>query len=115
MEKPVITAQNRLHISEDVVLTIVDEAVKELKGVYSLSALPRNRRISGKAMTARPVRISIVGGVAQIDCGVIVNLSYRLKEVCEQTQAAVKDAVQNMTGITVSKVNVSVLGVHVPD
>ena len=115
METTAQTAQSSLHISEDVVSTIVDEAIKELKGIHSLSVLPRHQRMLGASMASRPVRISISGGVAQIDLGVIVNLNYRLKEVCEQAQAAVKDAVQNMTGITVSKVNISVLGIHVPE
>ena len=45
-----------------------------------------------------------------------VNLKYgaNIPEVAETLQKAVKDAVQNMTGITVSKVNVHVAGIVFP-
>lgn len=115
MDKVTPITQSSLHISEDVVATIVNEAVRELGGIYKIENLPQRAKLLATPAGAKPVRITIADDVARIDVGVIVNLSYRLKEVCEQAQAAIKDAVQNMTGITVSKVNVSVLGVHMPE
>jgi len=43
--------------------------------------------------------------------GVTLKLSVKLREVCEQIQQAVKDAVQAMAGVAVSKVNIYVAGV----
>lgn len=115
MDKVTPVTQSTLHISEAVVSTIVDGALKELDGVYGLANLPVKMKILATPATARPVRIYITADTAQIDVGVILHWNCRLKDVCEQIQAATKDAVQNMTGITVSKVNVFVLGVHVPN
>lgn len=110
MEINTPAAQSSLHISEDVIATIADETVKELEGIHSLAILPAR---VGKlaAAVGRPVRITYSGDVAQIDIGVVLDLEHRLKDVCEQLQDSIKDAVQNMTGVTVSKVNVYVTGV----
>lgn len=57
------------------------------------------------------VRTAFTGEAVQIDLGVTLKLSVKLREVCEQIQQAVKDAVQAMAGVAVSKVNIYVAGV----
>lgn len=109
MDKIVSDTQSSLNISEDVVATIANEAVKELPGVYSLSNLPvKVGTLTAPGMPSKPVRILITADTAVVEIGIIVNLSYKIREVAEQVQTAVKSAVQSMTGITVSKVNVYV-------
>lgn len=113
MEPTTPSTQSSLHISEEVIATIADEAIRELDGVYSLSNLPMKVGFFTTPAAAKPVKITYSGDVAQIDIGIVVNLNDRLKDICERVQAAIKDSVQNMTGITVSKVNVFVSGVHI--
>ena len=48
---------------------------------------------------------------AEITVDVVVRYGYRIPSVSEALQKNVKASVQNMTGITVSKVNVVVTGV----
>lgn len=112
MEPITPSTQSSLHISEEVISTIADETIKEIDGVYGLSNLPVKVGVFTTPSAVRPVKIIFSGDVAQVDIGIVVNLNYRLKDVCEQVQNAIKDTVQNMTGITVSKVNVYVAGVH---
>ena len=50
---------------------------------------------------------------AQIDLYVNLLYGYKIKEVAEEIQKKVKSMVQNMTGITVSKVNIKVTGIVV--
>ena len=50
---------------------------------------------------------------AQIDLYVNLLYGYKIKEVAEEIQKQVKSMVQNMTGITVSKVNIKVTGIVV--
>lgn len=103
MTKTTSQAQNSLHISQSVVETIVTETIREIDGVYALSAL----REKGAGM----VRSAFTGDAVQIDLGVTLLFTAKLREVCEQIQRSVKDAVQAMAGVTVSKVNVYVAGV----
>lgn len=103
MTKTTPQAQSSLHISQSVVETIVTETIREIDGVYALAALQEK----GAGM----VRTAFAGDAVQIDLGVILSLTARLRDVCEQIQQSVKDAVQTMAGITVSKVNVYVTGI----
>ena len=61
----------------------------------------------------KPVDVELTEEVAEITVSILVQYGYRIPAVSEALQKNVKAAVQNMTGITVSKVNVIVAGVSV--
>ncbi|MPN34009.1 hypothetical protein SDC9_181501 [bioreactor metagenome] len=61
----------------------------------------------------KPVDVELTEEVAVITVSILVQYGYRIPVVSEALQKNVKAAVQNMTGITVSKVNVIVTGVAV--
>ncbi|MFZ2538290.1 MAG: Asp23/Gls24 family envelope stress response protein [Oscillospiraceae bacterium] len=105
--------QTSLNISEDVIKTIASEVIKELPSIYSLSNLPAKLSLLTTPATAKPVKIAFVSDSAHIDLGIIVNMNYKIKDVAEHLQIAIKDAIQDMTGITVSKVNIYVTSVHI--
>ena len=52
--------------------------------------------------------------MAQITVNLLVAYGSRIPSMCAKVQENVKSTVQNMTGITVSRVNVVVRGVVVP-
>lgn len=104
MTKTTTQTQNSLHISEGVVLSIVTEAIKEVDGVFALANLPNSSK-------SKKVAISLCADAIQIDIGIVLLTGIKLKDVCEQIQRTVKDSVQTMAGVTVSKVNVFVTGV----
>ena len=92
-----------LRISKDVIATITSFATKEIAGVADLAPFTTN--IKGWLMK------NLNDDVAVIDIHVILKYGYKIPEVSEKIQAAVKEAVQNMTGIAVSKVNIQVAGI----
>ena len=101
-----------LKISEDVVATIAGLATKEVQGVASLANAPANiKGLILKNTVSKSIKIELNDDVAVI--GVYVNLTYgaKIPEVAEKIQNNVKSAVQSMTGITVSKVNVFIVGI----
>lgn len=104
MTKTTMQTQSRLHISEAVVRSIVEEAIKEVNGVFGLANLPNAPKSKG-------VAVSLAADAIQIDIGIVLFAGGKLKEICEQIQRTVKDSVQTMAGVTVSKVNVFVTGV----
>ena len=101
---------NSLHISEDVVETVVRETVKEMNGTVELTNLQGKITLMS-ASAAKPVRVSVTGEVAELDVGILVGKDAQVKSVCEELQRSLKETVQNMTGIPVAKVNVHVLGI----
>ena len=77
------TAGN-LKISREVIATIARYAALEIEGIDSLASFTSN--------------INVKAGV-------------NIPEVSEKVQATVKEAVQNMTGIAVSRVNINIAGI----
>ena len=101
-----------LQISTDVIAKIARLAALEIEGVKAVSC--GNSPVKGffaKVNIRKPVEVELTDEVAQITVNVIVRYGYRIPSVCESLQKSVKASVQNMIGITVSKVNVVVTGV----
>ena len=100
-------------ISEDVVATIVTQAVAEVDGVASLSTKPGSDIADligknwGKGMK---ILISEDNSLA-IDCNVVVKYGASVIDVAKSVQQAVTGAVESMTGVTVTVVNVNICGI----
>ena len=58
-----------------------------------------------------PIKISMIGDVAAIDVNIVIKSGEKACEVAQEVQSSVKENVQNMTGVTVARVNVNVSGV----
>ncbi len=103
-----------LQISTDVIAKISRLAALEIEGVKAVSC--GNSPVKGlftKVNIRKPVEVELSDEVAQITVHIIAQYGYRIPVVSEALAQSVKSAVQNMTGITVSKVNVVVTGVAV--
>lgn len=105
--------QSSLNISDEVVSTIVKNSLTEIEGVHSLSVLPAKCNMAAAA-SAKAINIKYCSDAIEINIAIIVSMNHKIKIVCEQVQQTVKDTVQNMTGVAVSKVNVYVTSVYVP-
>lgn len=105
-----------LKISEDVVASITTIASKEVEGVAELSLAPAN--LKGIFKT-KPVKTSVTvdlnDGVAVIDVYLKIKYGAKVQVVAADIQKKVKDSVQNMTGIAVSKVNVHISGIAIEE
>ena len=103
-----------LKISEDVLSTIAAIAAKEVEGVASLTSAPagfKDAVFKSASSSNRCIKIALNADVAAIDVNLILKSGAKIQEVAAAVQNGVKTAVQNMTSIAVSKVNVTVLGV----
>ena len=102
-----------LSISEDVIATIAANTTTEIEGVAALANFYSNVVSSWfwKKQSSRPIIINLNDDVATIDIHVSLRSGVRIPDVAQNIQRSVKDAVQNMTGIAVTKVNVYVPGI----
>ncbi len=104
-----------LKISQEVLATISNYAAGEIDGVVSLAdTYTPIKNFLRKGSISKPIQISLNDDVAVIDISVNLKYGANIPQVAETLQKAVKDAVQNMTGIAVSKVNVHVAGIVFP-
>lgn len=103
---------NSLKISEDVITKIVEIALNDIEGVYSLTK-SRMHFVNLFSKTDAPSAISInlKDEAAEITVNIIVTLDCNVKNVSEQVQFRIKNDIQNMTGIAVAKVNVIISGI----
>ena len=106
MEQETKTNVGDLRISEAVIVKMANYAIAEVAGVDGLAV----RKSIFKKKTA-PIQVSLLGVVAEITAHITVKPGCRATTVAEQVQQTVKDQVQTMTGIAVSKVNVVVAGI----
>lgn len=103
-----------LIISEEVLSSIATNAAKDVDGVASFSNRPVdvvNTIKKGSLKVMSPVRILPDGDNMDVSIYVNVLPNKEIKAVAENVQKAVKEAVENMTGKEVSKVNVVIAGI----
>ena len=105
-------AAGNLKISREVIATIARYAALEIEGVDSLASFATN--LKGwllKKQSAKPIGIDLSDDVAVIELHVNIKAGVNIPETAEKNQTAVKEAVQNMTGIAVSRVNINIAGI----
>ena len=102
------SAQSKLRISEDVIITVARLAALDVKGVAGLAG--EITKMS-KLRQNGPITVSVIGDVAALEIKIKVKNGAKATAVAEEVQNAVKENVQNMTGVTVARVNVIVSGV----
>lgn len=100
-------------ISEDVVSTIVEHALTDVDGVTGLSAKPGSDIVDLFGVNwGKGIRISIgEDNTLRIHCNIIINYGCSVNDVASAAQAAVASAVEGMTGVKVSSVDVNVCGI----
>lgn len=94
-------------ISEDVVATIVEHTLTEVEGVVKGGS-----DVVGKKSWGKGLRIAIAeDNSVSIGCNVIVTYGESVVEVAKSIQEAISNAVESVTGVTVSDVHVNVCGI----
>ncbi|MCL2086913.1 MAG: Asp23/Gls24 family envelope stress response protein [Oscillospiraceae bacterium] len=97
-----------LKISREVVVKTAQIAASEIKGVC---VKDRELYFGGKK-ERRPIKVSTKDGAVQIDISIMLTPGYKALQVAAAVQREIKAAVQNMSGVAVSKVNVCVIGIY---
>ena len=67
----------------------------------------------GKKNLSKGVRIEVTDGVVRVDLSLYLKYGYSVPETSAQVQEKVRAAIENMTGLKVSDVNISIVGVDV--
>ena len=102
------SASSKLKISDDVIISVARLAALDVKGVAKLAGEVGKM---SKLRNNGPIKISMIGDVAAIDMSIVVKSGEKAVNVAQEVQTAVKENVQNMTGVPVARVNVTVGGV----
>ena len=106
-------ANVNINISDDVVMGIVVNAAKEIEGVASIPSRISTdlKEIIGKKYSGKGVKLDIADKNVVVTIFINVDYGCKIQKVAEEVQTAIKTAVENMTGLTVTEVNVNVAAV----
>jgi len=103
----------KISIADEVIATIAGTAAMEIDGVAFMSAgnISGIAERLGKKNFSKGVRIEISEeNEVSVELHLVAKSAYKLPEVSEKVQDRVKTAVETMTGLSVSQVNVYVSG-----
>lgn len=104
-------------IADDVVAMIAGYAAQEVDGVAEMAS-SSTTRFFGKTGVKRPtqgVKVEVADGQVRADLAVIMDYGYNIPTTSSKVQARVKQAIENMTGLSVADVNVRIAGIRMPD
>jgi len=85
----------------------------EVEGVAEVSCGNQNRKVKDlleRANVQSPVTVEMRDGTAEITLEIVAAFGARIPAVAEKVQENVKSAVQNMTNVTVSRVDLVIAG-----
>ncbi len=102
-------------IADEAVAVIAGLAAMEVDGVASMAGNATRELISkiGIKSLSKGVRVDILEGVVTVSIVFNIKYGHNIMAVTTKVQEKVKTAIENMTGLTVSDVNVRVAGVDV--
>jgi len=104
-----------VQIADDVVAMIASLATTEVEGVSAMAGNVTNELMSkvGMKKLTKGVRVDVTEGNVKVDLAVTMEYGYNIPATCQKVQAKVKTAIENMTGLNCSDVNIRIAGVKV--
>lgn len=107
--------EDKIRISDEVVMTIAGIAASQVEGVSSMSGSFGDgiAGILGRKNPTKGVKVEVGEKEALIDLSIVVEYGCKIHEVAREIQDRVRKAVEEMTPLKVVEVNVNVLGVNI--
>lgn len=104
-------------IADEVFAIITGLAAMEIDGVVSMAGNTTRELISklGIKSLSKGVTVTVVKDTVTVEAAVNLKYGYNIKEVSTKVQERVKVAIENMTGLAVTDVNVRVAGIEVKE
>lgn len=100
-------------IANDVVAMIAGLAAKEVEGVSDLAGNVGNEIMGmvGMKKNNKGVKVEVTGKHVIANVSVFMEYGYNIPATSKKVQEKIKTAIENMTGLQVEDVNVSIVGV----
>ena len=107
-------SKGSVQIADDVVAVIAGLAATEVKGVYAMAGNITNEIMSkvGRKNLSKGVKISVNGNRVKIALAIMMEYGYNIPGTSSKVQDRVKSAVENMTGLTVTDVDIRIASVE---
>ena len=104
-----------VQIADEVVAIIAGLAATEVDGVASMAGNITNELVSklGMKNLSKGVKVNVSEENVSVDLALNIRYGYEIPVVSKKVQEKVKSAIETMTGLEVSVVNIKIAGVDV--
>lgn len=102
-----------VQIADEVVAMIASLAATEVEGVSSMAGNITNElmgKVGVKSLT-KGVKVQVAAGNVKVDLALSLEYGYNIPGTSSKVQEKVKNAIENMTGLTVTDVNIRIVNV----
>ncbi|MEN6326242.1 MAG: Asp23/Gls24 family envelope stress response protein [Syntrophomonas sp.] len=113
-QKPEINNEfGTIRIADEVVSTVAGLAAIDVEGIVALSGGWGTDLVEklGRKNYGKGIKVEVADEQTRIDIFIVVEFGYPIPQVAQNVQKEVKLAVETMTGLTVSSVNVHIVSV----
>lgn len=102
-----------VQIADEVVAIIAGLAATEIDGVASMAGNITNELVGklGMKSLSKGVKVDVLEGVVSVRLALNIKYGYNIPDTSRKVQERVKSAIENMTGLEVADVNVSIADV----
>lgn len=103
-----------VQIADDVVAMIASLAATEVDGVSAMAGNITNELMSkvGMKSLTKGVKVDVIENNVTIDLAVTMEYGFNIPATSQKVQAKVKAAVENMTGLNCTDVNIRIAGIN---
>lgn len=104
-----------VQIADDVVAMIASLAATEVEGVNTMAGSISNELMSkvGVKKLTKGVKVEVEDKTVKISIAVTMDYGYNIPSTCQKIQTKVKNAVENMTGLECTDVNIRIASIKV--
>ena len=101
-----------VQIADEVVAMIASLAATEVEGVSAMAGNITNELMSkvGVKGLTKGVKVEVFNHQVRAELAVLMEYGYNIPATSQKVQERVKNAIENMTGLEVSDVNISIAG-----
>lgn len=104
-----------VRVADEVVAIIAGLAATEIDGVQSMAGNITNELVSklGMKNLSKGVKVVVDSSSVSVDLALNIKYGYEIPQVSEKVQEKVKSAIETMTGLEVSAVNIRIAGLNI--
>ena len=103
-------------IADDVVARIAALAALEVDGVSAMAGnyTSENLEKVSRKNLSKVAKVIVGSSDVKVDLALMMSYGYNIPATCQQAQTRVQTAIENMTGLEVTDVNVRIAGITMP-
>ncbi len=108
------SSAGEVKVADEVVASIAALAAGEVEGVSGTTGSIGQKLMKTVGMrsgSGSGVRVDIAGNMVRVDLALVMKYGYNVMETCRKVQDKVKGAIENMTGLNVTDVNIRITSV----